>query len=94
MTNVIDAESTNLLMMAKDRGSEALGEFAAPMAEHGAKPEQITEIVKDLAPARCRFAPRALGFARQCVDVQRRASATPRQTYGGLSGLGTRGGFA
>jgi len=48
---VIDAESADLLMMAKDRGSEALGEFAAAMAEHGAKPEQITEIVMDMSPA-------------------------------------------
>lgn len=51
VTNVIDAESSDLLMMAKDRGSEALGEFAAAMAEHGAKPEQITEIVMDMSPA-------------------------------------------
>ena len=50
MTNVIDAESADLLMMAKDRGSEALREFAAAMAEHGARPEQITEIVLDISP--------------------------------------------
>ena len=51
MTNVIDAESADLLMMAKDRGSEALGEFAAAMTKHGAQPEQTTEIVMDMSPA-------------------------------------------
>jgi transposase len=50
VTNVIDAETTDLLMMAKDRGAEALGEFVAAMAEHRAKPEQITEIVMDMSP--------------------------------------------
>jgi hypothetical protein len=29
VTNVIDAESADLLMMAKDRGSAAFGELAA-----------------------------------------------------------------
>ena len=51
VTNVIDAESKDLLMMAKDRGAEALGEFAAAMTEDGAQPEQITEIVMDMSPA-------------------------------------------
>lgn len=51
VTNVIDAESSDLLMMAKDRGAEALGEFAAAMIQHGGRPEQITEIVMDMSPA-------------------------------------------
>ena len=51
VTNVIDAESTDLLMMAKDRGAEALGEFAEAMTRHGGRPEQITEIVMDMSPA-------------------------------------------
>lgn len=51
VTNVINAESTELLMMVKDRGSEALGEFAAAMAEHGAQSEQITCILMDMSPA-------------------------------------------
>lgn len=38
LTNESDAESSDLLMMAKDWGSEALGESAAAMTEHGAKP--------------------------------------------------------
>jgi transposase len=38
-------------VMAKDRESEALGEFADAMAKHGAKPEQITEIAMDMSPA-------------------------------------------
>ena len=33
VTYVFDAESKDLLMMAKDRGAEALGEFAAAMTE-------------------------------------------------------------
>ena len=51
VTNVIDAESTDLLMMAKDRGADTLGEFAAAMTKHGGRPEQITEIVMDMSPA-------------------------------------------
>jgi len=51
VTNVIDAESTDLLMMAKDRGADTLGEFAAAMIKHGGRPEQITEIVMDMSPA-------------------------------------------
>ena len=51
VTNVIDAESTDLLMMAKDRGADTLGAFAAAMTKHGGRPEQITEIVMDMSPA-------------------------------------------
>jgi transposase len=51
VTNVIDAESTDLLMMAKDRGADTLGEFAAAMTKHGGRPEQITEIVMDMSAA-------------------------------------------
>ena len=51
VTNVIDAESTDLLMMAKDRGADTLGEFAAAMTKHGGRPEQITEIVMDMSPS-------------------------------------------
>ena len=50
VTNVIDAESTDLLMMAKDRGADTLGAFAAAMTKHGGRPEQITEIVMDISP--------------------------------------------
>lgn len=51
VTNVIDAESKDLLMMIKDRGTEALGEFASAMFDHEAKPEQITAVVMDMSPA-------------------------------------------
>ena len=51
VTNVIDAESSDLLMMAKDRGADTLGEFAAAITKHGGRPEQITEIVMDMSPA-------------------------------------------
>jgi hypothetical protein len=44
----MDADSADLLMMAKNPGSEALGEFAADMSEHGAKPEQISKNVMDM----------------------------------------------
>jgi len=69
VTSVIDAESADLLMMAKDRGSEALGEFAAALAEHGAKPEQITEIVMDMSPAYIAGAMEYFPGARVVFDV-------------------------
>jgi len=50
VAKLIDAEGADLLMIAEDRGSEALGELAAAMAEHRAKPEHITEIVMDMSP--------------------------------------------
>ena len=70
VTNVIDAESSDLLMMAKDRGgAEALGEFAAAMAEHGGRPEQITEIVMDMSPAYIAGAAAYLPGARVVFDA-------------------------
>jgi len=77
VTNVIDTESADLLMMAKDRGSEALGEFAAAMAEHGAKPEQITEIVMDMSPAYVAGAMEHLPRARVVFDAFHMMSRPP-----------------
>ena len=71
VTNVIDAESTDLLMMAKDRGAEALGEFAAAMTEHGAQPGQITEIVMDMSPAYIAGAAAYFPTARVVFDAFR-----------------------
>ena len=69
VTNVIDAQSKDLLMMVKDRGAEALGEFASAMADHGAQAEQITEIVMDMSPAYIAGAGEHFGKARIVFDA-------------------------
>jgi transposase len=46
-----------------------LGEFAAAMTEHGAKPEQITEIVMDMSPAYIAGAMEHFPKARVVLDA-------------------------
>lgn len=49
VTVVLDADSHELLLMVEGRSGQSLAEFARAMAAHGARPEQITEVVMDMS---------------------------------------------
>jgi len=51
VTVVLDADTHDLLLMVEGRSAEAVAEFVAAMPSHGAKPEQISEVVMDMSPA-------------------------------------------
>lgn len=51
VTVVLDAQSHDLLLMVEGRSAEAVASFVAAMPAHGARPEQITEVVMDMSPA-------------------------------------------
>jgi transposase len=51
VTNVLDAENSNLLLMVEGRSAEALGAFAKALGEHGGDPSQIEAIAMDMSPA-------------------------------------------
>lgn len=50
-TNFMDADSKELLFTVEGKGQETIAAFAAEMANHGACPEQITEIIMDMSKA-------------------------------------------
>ena len=68
VTVVLDAESHDLLLMVEGRSAEALAEFARAMAAHGARPEQITEVLMDMSPACIRGAQSTFAQARIVFD--------------------------
>ena len=49
VTNVLDAETKDLLLMVEGRGADAITAFASEMPNHGATPEQITEVIMDMS---------------------------------------------
>jgi len=51
VTNVLDAEAHNLLLMVEGRSAEALEAFAQALVAHGGKAEQIELISMDMSPA-------------------------------------------
>ncbi len=51
VTVVLDAQSHELLLLVEGRSAQAVAEFAATMPAHGARAEQITEVVMDMSPA-------------------------------------------
>jgi transposase len=63
VTNVLDAQSHDLLLMVEGRSAEALEPFAQALVAHGGRPEQIELISMDTSPAyqsgASRFFPRA-----------------------------------
>ena len=68
VTVVLDAETHDLLLMVEGRSAEALAEFARAMAAHGARPEQITEVIMDMSPAYIRGAQNTFAQARIVFD--------------------------
>ena len=51
VTNVLDAEAHDLLLMVEGRSAEALEAFAQALVAHGGKAEQIELISMDMSPA-------------------------------------------
>jgi transposase len=51
VTNVLDAESSRLLLMVEGRSAEARGAFAKALRAHGGDPAQIEAIAMDMSPA-------------------------------------------
>jgi transposase len=51
VTNIVDADTKELLFMAEGRSGEALQAFAAELQVHGATPGQIEWISMDFSPA-------------------------------------------
>lgn len=51
VTVVLDADTSELLLMVEGRQAGALAEFAATMPAHGASPDQISEVVMDMSAA-------------------------------------------
>jgi transposase len=51
VTNILDADSHELLLMVEGRSAEAVAQFLEAMPAHQAKGEQITEVVMDMSPA-------------------------------------------
>ena len=51
VTNVLDAEAHDLLLMVEGRSAEALEAFAQALVTHGGKAEQIELISMDMNPA-------------------------------------------
>ena len=51
VTNVLDAETHELLLMVEGRSAEALEAFAQALVAHGGKAEEIELISMDMSPA-------------------------------------------
>jgi transposase len=51
VTNVLDAETHELLLMVEGRSAEALEAFAQALVAHGRRPEQIALISMNTSPA-------------------------------------------
>jgi transposase len=68
VTNVLDADSKELLLMVEGRSSQALAEFARSLEAHGGSPEQIQWIGMDMSPAYIKGAREHFGNARLVFD--------------------------
>lgn len=68
VTVVLDARSRELLLMVEGRSAEALAQFAAEMPRHGARAEQISEVVMDMSPAYIAGAKESFPKARIVFD--------------------------
>src|SRR6201987_4206991 len=68
VTNVLDAESSRLLLMVEGRSAEALGAFAKALREHGGDPSQIEAIAMDMSPAYIKGATEHFPHARIVFD--------------------------
>ena len=51
MTNVLDAQTRELLLMVEGRSAQVLEDFAQALVAHGGKVEQIAIISMDMSPA-------------------------------------------
>jgi transposase len=51
VTNVVDAQTRELLFLSEGRESEAVGAFVAELRAHGGEPEQIELVAMDMSPA-------------------------------------------
>ncbi len=51
VTNILDADNHELLLMVEGRSAEAVTQFLEAMPAHQAQAEQITEVVMDMSPA-------------------------------------------
>ncbi|MGC1481648.1 MAG: ISL3 family transposase [Chthoniobacterales bacterium] len=51
VTVILDADTSELLLMVEGRHAQTLKQFAAAMPAHGASPDQITEVVMDMSAA-------------------------------------------
>lgn len=51
LTNILDADNHELLLMVEGRSAEAVAQFLEAMPAHQAQAEQITEVVMDMSPA-------------------------------------------
>lgn len=67
-TNFMDADSNDLLFTVEGKGQETIGAFAVEMARHGARPEQITEIIMDMSRAFVAGAQKHFPAARVIFD--------------------------
>ena len=89
MTNVLDAQTHELLLMVEGRSAQALEAFAQALVAHGGRTEQITLISMDMSPAyqsgASRFFPQAqivfdrfhlMQMAGQALDKVRKELAS------------------
>ena len=68
VTNVLDAETSRLLLMVEGRSAEALRAFAKALVEHGGDPAQIEAIAMDMSPAYVKGATEYFPGARIVFD--------------------------
>jgi len=68
VTNVLDAETSSLLLMVEGRSAEALGAFAQALREHGGDPCQIEAIAMDMSPTYVKGASEHFPHARIVFD--------------------------
>jgi transposase len=101
VTNVLDAETHELLLMVEDRSAAALEAFAQTLVAHGRRSEQIALISMDTSPAyqseASQFFPRAqivfdrfhlMQMAGQAVDkVRKELARTGADLQGSLWAL-------
>jgi transposase len=68
VSNVVDAETRQLLFMAEGRGSEVLGQFVEELRAHGGDSAQIELVSMDMSPAYLKGAREHLPKARVVFD--------------------------
>jgi len=67
-TNIMDADTRELLLTVEGRDANAIAKFVAEMSKHGAAPEQITEVVMDMSVAYIAGAKACFANARIIFD--------------------------
>ena len=69
MTNIIDADTHQLLLMVEGRSAQALADFAKELPAHQACPEQIRLISMDMSEAYQKGAREGFPWANRAKDV-------------------------